>query len=409
LPHSQAAHFLTSNRWTAIYQGAQAAYPYTIALFGKNGALIMPGLLIAGLVIAGMIGVWYFRSKADARFPAPESFIVLPDEKARVTRLDNGDYQIETAEPLTALFAGDHPDRIDVNRPIVPEPVESGVWRIPAEVVGSLPRPYFLAQFADGSTLKIAERILNVEGVANFRDIGGYAAADGKHIRWGLYYRTGMLGDLTESGRAMLRALNIRWVCDLRLLEEVSQNPDRVRDNPQIRYSHKPLTTPDDTRQRLQALLFDRSKLSQLMLESYTQVFLDDNAQLYGEVLRELLQPGALPAVVHCTAGKDRTGIATMLLMLALGVDEATIIADYSLSNYYFSTFRAYTADVVRKLRWFGLNANALTPLLVAQPDILRASLDYLRSKYGGADRYLKEAVGLTDAEIAALRALFLE
>ncbi|PJF25341.1 MAG: hypothetical protein CUN53_13290 [Phototrophicales bacterium] len=98
-----------------------------------------------------------------------------------------------------------------------------------------------------------------------------------------------------------------------------------------------------------------------------------------------------------------------MLLMLALGVDEATIIADYSLSNYYFSTFRAYTADVVRKLRWFGLNANALTPLLVAQPDILRASLDHLRSKYGSAERYLKEAVGLTDAESAALRALFLE
>ncbi len=368
----------------------------------------MPGLLIAGLVIAGAIGVWYIRSKASVRFPAPENFIIVPDEQARITRLDDGDYQIETAAPLTALFAGDHPDRIDPSQPLPIEPINTNIWRIPAHAVTAFPRPYFLAQFADGSALKVAERILNVEGVANFRDIGGYAA-DGKHIRWGLYYRAGMLGELTEDGRAMLRALNIRWVCDLRLHEEVSQNPDRIRDNPQIRYSHKPLTTPDDTRQRLQALLFDRSKLSQLMLESYTQVFLDDNARLYGDVLRELIQPGALPAIVHCTAGKDRTGIATMLLMLALGVDEATIIADYSLSNHYFTTFQGYTADVVRRLRWFGLNADALTPLLIAQPDILRASLDHLRSKYGGAKRYLTEAVGLTEAEIAALRALFLE
>jgi protein-tyrosine phosphatase len=369
----------------------------------------MPGLLIAGMIIAGAVGVWYIRSKAGVRFPAPESFIILPDEKARVTRLDDGDYQLQTAQTPTALFAGDQPDSIDLNRPVALEHTASETWRIPANAVASFPRPYFLVQFADGSRLKVAERILNVDGVANFRDIGGYAAADGKRIRWGLYYRTGMLGELTEDGRAMLRELNVRWVCDLRMHEEVSQNPDRVRDNPQIRYSHKPLFAPDDTRKRLQALLFDQRKLSQLMLESYTEVFLDANAPLYGEVLRELLQPGALPAVVHCTAGKDRTGIATMLLMLVLGVEESTIIADYSLSNHYFAAFRRYTADVVRKLRWFGLNADSLTPLLVAQPEILRASLDHLRTKYGGAERYLKDAAGLTDAEFAALRALFLE
>ncbi|PJF25308.1 MAG: hypothetical protein CUN53_13455, partial [Phototrophicales bacterium] len=261
----------------------------------------MPGLLIAGLVIAGAIGVWYIRSKASVRFPAPESFIILPDDKARITRLDNGDYQLKTAHHPTALFAGDQPDSIDLNRPIAFEYKAPEVWHIPANAVAATPRPYFLVQFEDGSALKIAERILNVEGVANFRDIGGYAAANGKRIRWGLYYRSGMLGELTERGRGTLRDLNIRWVCDLRLHEEVTQNPDRVRDNPNIRYSHKPLTTPDDTRQRLQALLFDRSELSRLMLESYTQVFLDDNAQLYGELLRELLQPGTLPAVVHCT------------------------------------------------------------------------------------------------------------
>lgn len=369
----------------------------------------MPGLLIAGIIFAGAVGVWYIRSKAGVRFPAPESFIILPDEKARVTRLDNGDYQLLTSQTPTALFAGDQPDQFSQDRPIEAERVDAETWRIPANAVAGLPRPYFLVQFTDGSTMKVAERILHVEGVANFRDIGGYPAADGKRIRWGLYYRTGMLGELTENGRAMLRALNIRWVCDLRLHEEVTQNPDRVRDNSQIRYSHKPLFAPDDTRKRLQALLFDQSKLSELMRESYTDIFLDANAPLYGEVLRELLQPGALPAIVHCTAGKDRTGIATMLLMLVLGVDESTIIADYSLSNHYFAAFRRYTADVVRKLRWFGLNADSLTPLLVAQPEILRASLDHLRTKHGGAERYLRDAAGLTDAEFAALRALFLE
>jgi protein-tyrosine phosphatase len=369
----------------------------------------MPGLLIMAIAISGAVLVWYVRSRTAARFPAPESFIILPEEKARVRRLDNRDYQLETTDAVRAVFAGAQPDSIETSQPLALDQISARIWRIPAEAVAAFPRPYFLVQFADGSAVKAAERILHVEGVANFRDIGGYPAVDGKRTRWGLYYRSGMLGELTENGRAMLRALNIRWVCDLRLHEEVTQSPDRIRDNPDIRYSHKPLFAPDDTRRRLQALLFNQRKLPQLIRESYTTVFLDANAPLYGEVLRELLQPGALPAVVHCTAGKDRTGIAAMLLMLALGVDEATIIADYSLSNYYFTTFRAYAADVARKLRWFGLNASALTPLLIAQPDVLRAALDHLRAKYGGAERYLTEAAGLTDAEIAALRAVFLE
>lgn len=369
--------------------------------------------LIALIVVGGLAVVFalYMRARQSPPYPPAESFITPPQEDATIARTDDGDYRLVASHPPQMVYAGAEPSAIDRSAPLalVLEDADKGMWRVNGAALSAYPRPCFEVQFANGSALKIAERILTVEGAANFRDIGGYPTHDGKRVRWGLLYRSGMLANLTENGRAMLDTLNIRWVCDLRLEEETAQNPDRVRDNPNIRYAHKPVVVPDDSMRRLRVLLFDRKSLPKLMLEGYTVVGLDNNARLQGDILRELTQPGALPALIHCTAGKDRTGTTVMLLLMALGVPEEIIIADYSLSNHYFHTFRAYTADTIQRLRWFGLNADSITPLLVSDPAVMRATLDYLRAKYGSADAYLRTAAGLTEADIAALRAVFLE
>ncbi|MDZ4764243.1 MAG: tyrosine-protein phosphatase [Chloroflexota bacterium] len=361
-----------------------------------------------GIVVIG--AALFMRMRNRVSYPSPESLIIPPTERVTVTRDPDERYTLLSDTPPSAIYAGAQPDSIDRMTTLnVEYDRANNAWRIAPDGLSAVTRSYFEVQFADGTRRMVAERILNVEGVANFRDIGGYPTADGRHTRWGMVYRTGMLAELTEISRAYLRGLNVRWVCDLRSDEEIEAAPDRVMDNPAIRYEHKSLFAPNDTSRRLRALLFNKRLLPQMMQEMYTDVLIDANARAYGNILRDLAVPGNLPALIHCTAGKDRTGAAIMLLLLALGVAEDIVIADYSLSNRYFTTFRTYTVGLQRRLRWFGLSLDDITPMLVSNPDTLRATIAHLQTKYGGIEPYLRDAAGVDAATLAALRATLLE
>jgi protein-tyrosine phosphatase len=163
------------------------------------------------------------------------------------------------------------------------------------------------------------------------------------------------------------------------------------------------------SRKRMRMLLFSPEKLGDLLLETYTDVMIDRNARLFGELLRRLSAPQNLPLLFHCTAGKDRTGIAAMLLLLTLGVPEETIVADYTLSNLYYQNYLAYAQQAIAKYRWMGFRADVMYPLLVADSRIIQAALDHLHTKYGTVEGYLKTAGGLDDETIARLKANLLE
>lgn len=255
----------------------------------------------------------------------------------------------------------------------------------------------------------VPDRFLPLEGGVNFRDVGGYKTADGKRVRRGLVYRSGALGSLTEADVMHLAKLGVKLVCDLRGEDERVADPDRLPTEPAPEYLHLPLTVEDDRRRRLRALLINPALLGDMMTEMYTRTMIDRNAKLYGGILRRLADPANLPTVIHCTAGKDRTGMAVALLLLALGVPEDIIIADYSLSNLYFKHFREYGAKAISSVRWMGLGVEDMQPLLVANPDTLRAALAHLREQYGSVESYLLLMAGLDEETLAALRANLLE
>ena len=173
--------------------------------------------------------------------------------------------------------------------------------------------------YADPASLVIrlpddeADRILQIEGVANFRDVGGYKTADGKRVRRGLVYRSGSLAQLTDAGLEKLGALGIKLVCDLRGADELEDGPDRLPTSPAPEYVHMPLSVQDDRRQRLRAVFFNPNAVAPMMPEMYTGTMIDGNARLYGDVLRRMADPAHLPTLIHCTAGKDRTGVAIAL------------------------------------------------------------------------------------------------
>lgn len=260
---------------------------------------------------------------------------------------------------------------------------------------------------ADAAGDAVTGRFVPLAGAPNFRDLGGYATADGRRVRWGRVYRAGALSHLTDADLEVVAALGLRLVCDLRSAEEVEESPDRLpaRNPPvYVRLPAAPVDSKETQRQRLRAVLLDRRRLHTLLLEFYTVTMIDHNASLYRQVFERLANPDNLPAVIHCTAGKDRAGMVSAVLLLALGVPEETVIADYTQSNRFYDHFERITQRSVRPLRALGVSVSDLYPLLIAHPDTLRAALAYLRERYGSVEAYLRGQAGVDDATLARLR-----
>jgi protein-tyrosine phosphatase len=159
----------------------------------------------------------------------------------------------------------------------------------------------------------------------------------------------------------------------------------------------------------MRALFFDRSQLGDLLVRAYSDLMIGENAQVFGAIFRRLADPDNLPALIRCTAGKDRTGVAIALLLIALGVPEDTVVADYSLSNLYFQDFQAFARQAIRPLGVFGVTIQDLQPLFLAAPDTLRRCLETVRSRYGSVHAYLRDYAGVDDATLKRVRANLIE
>ncbi len=358
--------------------------------------------------LAGLIGAVTLR-KRWLRYPLPASLVTQPKTDATAVRLENGDVEIlwqSDAAPVR-VYAGLRPDTIDREKPLAE--ISEGK-RTVISGLDSAGRYYFELNFANGERVIVAERILRVTGVPNFRDIGGYRTADGRGVRWGQVYRSGTLHGLTDDDLVYLAQLEVKLICDLRTGDEMKSEPDRVPEG--VNYVSLPVHSQrsrSESSRQLRALLINPPYLGKLMLEAYTKTMMDENAQSIGGALRGLAEADNLPAVIHCTAGKDRTGITIALLLLVLGVPEEVVIADYSLSNLYYEAVREVVKELVKPLMRLGVTTDDLYPLLIANPETLRAALVYLREKYGSVEAYLRDKAGIGEDEIARLKANLLE
>ncbi|HEX2621179.1 MAG TPA: tyrosine-protein phosphatase [Phototrophicaceae bacterium] len=250
------------------------------------------------------------------------------------------------------------------------------------------------------------KRIIPLKGAVNFRDIGGYETKDGYCVKWGRIYRSATLGRLIPEDLETLHQLNIKIVCDLREAREQAVDPDKIPEG--VMYLHTPILT-SRSRRHLEMMILRPHMLGQLMRETYTDIILENNAPVYGDLLRRVADPDNLPLLLHCSAGKDRTGIGVMLLLHVLGVPEETILADYSLTNRYFATIEGYVKPMAKRLRWFGVRVEDLQPLLLADPEVMRYALNYLHTHYGSVEQYLKVKAGIDDVIIEQLKANLLE
>lgn len=248
----------------------------------------------------------------------------------------------------------------------------TGRYRVGVDVTETSPRSPFPALF-------------------NFRDVGGYTGHDGRTVARGRLYRSDSLHRIDQTDRESFAALGIRTVIDLRRPTEVARD-GRVPAYDGLTYRHihpehpNWATIPYDPEQSLARWLADR----------YAGLAQTGTAGL-AEAIGLVADSVNAPVVVHCVAGKDRTGIVCALTLAVLGVADADIAADYALSTEASARFSAWLAATTPEAE------KPPRPFLASPAEAMTIFLTELRAGYGSAEGYLRHA-GVTDAQLAALR-----
>jgi protein-tyrosine phosphatase len=234
-------------------------------------------------------------------------------------------------------------------------------------------------------------RRLAWEGLLNARDLGGYPAQGGRETRWGAVVRSDSLAALTEAGRAALAGYGVRAIVDLRLADEIDRHPNPFAEpgDHGIVYSNVSIIDPAV-----------ESPPERLALAQGYLWMLDHFAGQVAEVMAAVAAAPEGGVLVHCAAGKDRTGLISALLLGLVGVPAETIAADYAL-----------TAELLRPRdqEWLenGPGERAEREALLARyaptAEVMLEVLDGLDRRYGGVERYLL-AAGVSEADLARLR-----
>jgi protein-tyrosine phosphatase len=221
------------------------------------------------------------------------------------------------------------------------------------------------------------DRHLPLDGTRNVRDVGGYPAANGRRIRWRTLLRSDELTRLPAHAREELHELGIRHVIDLRWPDELVTSPNTFRDDPAVRYTSIPLLADDPS--------------PHVGLDGMYRHVLDERAPQLVEVVRALLEPGGMPAIIGCAAGKDRTGVTIALLLDLAGVPHDVIVEDYAMSAGYFASpdARIPAGD------W------RHPPLVLdSPPEFMASTLRHLDREHGGARALLgKRGVAESDLD----------
>jgi protein-tyrosine phosphatase len=231
-------------------------------------------------------------------------------------------------------------------------------------------------------------------GALNFRDIGGYPAVGAGVTRWCAVYRSDSLHYLTDSDLAAFDALAVKAVYDLRRPGEIARFPG-PRDYVHLEIPSGDLATWPTARLRT------RRDGEEWLAADYLSM-LARAAPAFGSLLARLANDGRFPAVVHCLAGKDRTGMAIALLLTALGVDRGTVLDDYELTSRCHAS---RVPEVVEAFTRLGIGRSAGAALMSTPRWAMAQALRELDQAHGGIRQYLLGPGGMSPQTLSALRA----
>jgi protein-tyrosine phosphatase len=244
-------------------------------------------------------------------------------------------------------------------------------------------------------------RLVALEAVHNFRDLGGYATADGRRTLWRKLFRADGLYRLTPADVIALEPLGLRTVIDLRSATELEERGRFPVDVHPVIYHHLPII---DTTWSMANDHVEYERDEDFLISAYTEM-LSIGAPRFAMAFEALAEPGALPAVFHCAAGKDRTGLLAALILGSLGVSMDDVVDDYALTVAGMERFRAWAAREWPE--WLERMATLPRAFTAALPEAMRHILDELCAEHGTIRRYV-QSIGVTDGTLAALESVLL-
>lgn len=254
------------------------------------------------------------------------------------------------------------------------------------------------------------QSITSIRRELNFRDLGGYKTEDGRTVRHGMLYRSARLFGCDEADLKIIRSLGIVRILDFRERYSWIKKPD-----PDIGATY--VQCQERTSIGAQGIDFTakgfgqvgegaRQQLSKLQ-EYYASMPYGYDA--FHKIIDEL-KAGNAPFLIHCSKGKDRTGISVMMVLLLLGCDEATVLKDYLLSNEYRRSLIEKRLAEGRSQHPEDEDFMRLTFLREGvEEKIGRAAIDRIKERSGTIENYFREEYGLTDADVEQIRSTYLE
>lgn len=261
-----------------------------------------------------------------------------------------------------------------------------------------------------------------LEGIFNTRDLGGMETSDGRKIKPRSLIRSGELFNLTENDKQTLTdRYKLKKVVDFRTGAERSEKPDPILDN--VQYIWAPImseeamgiTHDEESERDVIAELFRYLQENQITLVDYMagiyKILLStDQAQReYSRFFRELLSNESGSVLWHCSAGKDRVGVGTALLLTALGIPKDVIIEDYLMTNTFTNTEYENAVKFLKSQNADEAVINGIEGVFKVRESYITASLSYVEENYGSVDEYINKALGITQNEISDLRNMYLE
>ena len=335
---------------------------------------------------------------------------MLISDAIHIWRAADGEYHLEWQ-------VGQPDTRVTVD-PVVPSSDAETVYHSDPEprasITGLPPGSvhYFRLRDQHGNEIIAPERKLGMQGTPNFRDFGGYSTTRGKQVKWGYLFRSGQLSRLTGQDVALLASLELDLICDFRREEEQHGDPSLLPAERAPKVLSLPIT-PGSNAAFFESTGGDDGGLQahgrQDMFDFMVEINRDfalAQTDTYSRMFREILELEDARFLVHCAAGKDRTGFAAAIVLLALGVSEELVMRDYMLTSRYFNP--AVELERIRQKYQMDQSADAILPMLEVHESYLGAALAEIHNRYPSVEAYLDSELGMGGPELAELRGRYL-